>query len=89
MKAHDTQFDEHLFKLARNEIAGLPREAGTNGAAGKVRNGSVNASLSALSAETLAQFDQKWKEIAMPEMGYATYDDMRAGINKELGRAFT
>lgn len=41
-----------------------------------------------LSKRTISKFDQKWKEIVTPELGYASYEEMRAGINRELGRHF-
>lgn len=89
MKKHLSQFDEHPIKYARNEAAGLPKNAGMCGNAGKVRNGQVNASKSILKKRTLAMIDRQWKEVVMRSTGYRTYEDLRKGINKELGRKFT
>jgi len=41
-----------------------------------------------LSPELAADIQRKWEEVALPATGYASYAEMRAGINRELGRPF-
>lgn len=90
MKQHATKFDSRNYKLARNEAAGLPREAGliSSNYAGKVRNGKVNESKEALSAKNLKTLKKLWDDIIKPVTGFDTYEEMRASVNKELGRTF-
>jgi len=89
MKKHQHKFDEHPLKYARNEVVGLPKDAGMIGNSGKVRNGEINASKRILSKRILTLIDKKWREVVMRSTGYRTYEDFRRGINKELGREFT
>ena len=90
MKKHDSKFDSHLFKLARNEAAGLKRDAGLDKSKnpGKVRKGKVNESGKAFSAEAQQMMDQVWNRLLKPVTGYDSYAEMREAINKELGRSF-
>lgn len=41
-----------------------------------------------LSPESRATVLRKWAEVMLPATGYASYQDMRQGINRELGRPF-
>lgn len=86
MKQHSSKFDSHVLKLARNEVAGLPRLAGLSGNAGKVRHGRVHESKETFSPESLKKLDERWNEIVQPVTGFDNYEDLRMRINKELGR---
>ena len=88
MKEHSSKFDEHLLKNQRNEAIGLPRDAGMQGNAGKVRKGAVNESKEVLPDFILDKIDQTWKKTVTPVTGYDSYEALRKGINKELGRSF-
>ena len=89
MKKHASKFDEHPLKLSRNESVGLPRNAGLQGNCGKVRSGDVHSSKSVLPEYVHTKLHQKWIEVVAPKTGYSTYEALRAGINKEVGRSFT
>lgn len=89
MKKHASKFDSHPQKLARNEAVGLPKYAGVKGqATGKVREGLRQSGKKELSAKACEQIDTRWKSVMETLTGYATYTDMRSGINEELGRNF-
>jgi len=90
MKQHSVKFDSRNYKLIRNELAGLLKNAGldTNENAGKVRNGRVNESKEAFSAETLKKLDKLWDDTIKPVTGFNCYEEMRSAINRELGREF-
>lgn len=76
-----------MLKLARNEACGLPRRAGLDGAsAGKVHKGGSGRGRRALSPPMQAAFQRKWEEVVLPATGYASYEELRAGVNRELGR---
>jgi len=89
MKKHQHKFDEHLLKLGRNEAIGLPKTAGLcNKSTSKVRNGNVHDGKRFLSAKSIAAIEAKWRSLFAPMCDYVSYEEMRAGINKELGRTF-
>lgn len=80
MKQYPQKYDEHMLKHARNEICGLPRDAGLNGkSAGKVREGARTL----LAPETLTALQDKWVEVMVPATGYANYEELRTGMNEE------
>lgn len=81
MKAHSSQFDEKLSKLARNEACGLPKDAGMS--SGKLRRGTSGVGQSSLSPELQAKIRQKWKEVVTPVTGCETYDELRASLARE------
>jgi hypothetical protein len=87
MKRHSTKYDEHMLKLARNEACGRPKYAGLgeNGT-GKVRDGGVGKGRGGLGEQLKREMQEKWEEVMLPVTGYATYCEMRNGINEELGR---
>ena len=90
MKKHDSKFDSHLFKLARNEAAGLKRDAGLDKSKnpGKVRKGELNESGEVFSTKAHQMMDQMWNALLKPVTGRDSYAEMREAINKELGRSF-
>lgn len=90
MKKHESKFDSHGTKALRNEVAGLPRDAGlSEKSVSKVRSGRVNESKEAFSEETLQKLQQKWNELIKPVTGFDSYEAMRASVNSELGRSFS
>lgn len=42
-----------------------------------------------MSPDMRVRVDEKWKKIVTSTIGYKTYEEMRAGINKELNRDFS
>ena len=78
MKDHESHFDEKLSKLSRNEVCGLPKDAGMSKSKigkGKVQNGA------GLSSNLKEAITQKWKYVVQPETGCATYEDLRKQLN--------
>jgi hypothetical protein len=78
MKEHESHFDERLSKLSRNEVCGLPKDAGMSKskiAEGKVQHGA------GLSPNLEEAITQKWKCTVQPETGCATYEDLRKQLN--------
>lgn len=89
MKQHPTKYDEHMLKAARNKACGRPAGAGlTRGSSGKVRLGGPGGNREQLSPELRAAILQRWTDVMLPATGYASYGEMRRGINAELGRPF-
>jgi hypothetical protein len=89
MKKFPTKYDEHMLKEARNEACGLHPRAGLDGSsAGKVRTGKIGKGKEVFAPETVEAFKRKWDEVMLPATGYASYEEFRAGVNKELGRKF-
>ena len=88
MKQHRNKFDEHPLKLATNEIGGLPKNAGLTENSGKVRKGVLGEATTLMAERVLQKIDKRWKSVMFEDTGYESYDAMRAGINKELGRKF-
>jgi len=76
MKEHESQFDEKLSKLTRNEACGLPKDAGMRKS--KIVQGASGSGKLALSDGLKAAIAAKWKEVVEPVTGCATYSDLRA-----------
>ena len=90
MLKHRSKFILEKSFRAMNELVGRDKDAlidETNDGC-RVRNGRVNESKEAFSPETLQKIDKKWIEMAKSTVGFDSYDEMRAAINKELGRKF-
>lgn len=89
MKKHQSKFNDHALKRGRNEAVGLPKTAGlTEKSSTKVRNGNTDESKISLSQEVIAGIDARWRSLFAPISEYTSYEEMRSGINKELGRTF-
>lgn len=86
MKAHPTKYDEHVLKHMRHEAVGLSKTDGADNA--KVREGGVGKNKAQLSEAARAAIQRQWEEVAKPLTGYASYDEMRRAINRQLGRPF-
>jgi hypothetical protein len=82
MKAHESQFDEHVTKKKRNPACGLPIDAGMQGS--KVNSGKTGAAKEAMPEDVLQAIMDKWQVVA-DATGYASYEAMREGLHKELG----
>lgn len=54
----------------------------------QVRKGQLGHNRQELSPEMQARIEAKWREIVLPATGHASYEGMRAAINRELGRPF-
>jgi hypothetical protein len=85
MKAHESQFDERLSKLARNEACGLSKDAGLLSGHSKVRAGGTNCDQHAISSHLKSAIDMKWKIVVEPVTGSRTYEELRASLQIELG----
>lgn len=88
MKKYKEKFDDHTYKLCRNEAMGLSKDAGLKDNPGKVRSGNTNDGRKLLSQRVLDKLDKKWKTLMEPVTGFSCYKDMREAVNKELGRSF-
>ena len=86
MRKHTTQFDAHQIKSVRNVTMGLPRDRGIKQHDGRVRKGKMKEGSKLLSDAMNEKMDAKWKSFVQPVIGYSSYAEMRAGINKELER---
>lgn len=90
MRQFPEKYDEHPLKIARNEACGRPpySPALARTQSGKVRAGVPGGNKRDLSPELRSAILAKWNEVVEPATGYASYADMRRGINAELGRPF-
>lgn len=78
MKAHGTQFDDHLLRSYRDGPCGLP----PGGRATKVSTGRVGAGKPMISDATRARFDRKWRETMGAEFGLASYAALLAVLDR-------
>lgn len=53
-----------------------------------MREGKLGANKQQLSPELHAAIEYRWREVLLPATGYASYEEMRRGVNRELGRPF-
>ncbi len=82
MKQHDSQFDDHLIRDARNVAAGLPPNSGNS----KVRVGNSGDRHNSLSKEVLDLLDALWVQIVTPTTGLENYAQYRAAIASQLSK---
>ena len=54
----------------------------------QVRHGKVGKNKGELTPRMREAILQKWQDIMLPATGFESYAEMRAGINRELGRPF-
>jgi aryl sulfotransferase len=76
MFEHNRQFDDHLVRKARNAACHIPDDGVTS----KVKNGNVGDSILYLPPETLAEFDEIWKEEINAKLGIASYQELRQAL---------
>lgn len=88
MKKHKDKFDTSVAKKLLSTVLGDGSIQGLEEAAPKVRKGVTGEGRKEISPEQLKALDSRWKELVQPVFGYASYEEMRLGINKELGRSF-
>jgi len=81
MKAHESQFDDHLITAARNESMGLPCDA----RATKVRSGKVADGRGLLGDATLTMLRENWRNIVEPATGIPDYETLRASLSNSRG----
>eukprot|EP00210_Caulerpa_lentillifera_P006181 g5905.t1 len=88
MKKHKDKFDTGYFKQQLRSKVDVKSEDDFELSASKVRKGVSGEGKKDISPEQLIALDAKWKEVVEPICGYASYEEMRTSINKELGRTF-
>ena len=76
MQEHKEKFDEHLTKDARNEVMGLPREAGRENS--KLKQGVVGAAGAVMTPDLQEAMRMKWKKVVTPALGLADYRELLA-----------
>lgn len=75
MKQNEDKFDEKLTKLGRNEICGLPKDAGMNKT--KIASGKSGLGHHVLAENIRAKIQLKWTEVVYPVTGCRNYDELR------------
>eukprot|EP00210_Caulerpa_lentillifera_P008863 g8456.t1 len=88
MKKHNEKFSTKFNKQLTKSYLQDRSEDELKNSASKVRKGVIGEGRVEISVEQLKALDEKWKEMVTPVCGYQSYQEMRAGINKELGRPF-
>jgi len=88
MKQHKEKFDSSFTKELTKTNPGLVVDKNFKHSASKVRKGISGEGKREITPQQMEALDAKWREIVTPICGYETYEEMRAGINKELGRSF-
>jgi len=88
MKQHKEKFDTGFAKELTKTNPGIVVDENIKHSASKVRKGISGEGKKEISPERIRALEARWKEIVTPICGYETYEDMRTGINKELGRSF-
>eukprot|EP00210_Caulerpa_lentillifera_P006180 g5904.t1 len=88
MKKHKEKFDSQYIKNLTKSDFDINSKDKFERSASKIRKGVSGEGKKDISAEQLKALDAKWKEVVEPICGYASYEEMRTSINKELGRTF-
>ena len=78
MKLKWDKFNSNDLKRAHNKALGLEETAGMN--RNKIRSGSTTEGKENLTDSILKALDSKWKEIIEPVTGFASYGDLRKGL---------
>eukprot|EP00210_Caulerpa_lentillifera_P005292 g5056.t1 len=63
MREHFTKFDSHVLRNARNEAAGLAKDAGLTGKTGKVRTGVSDGTKDVFPKWIMDEIDAQWNEV--------------------------
>jgi len=72
MRAHASQFDDHVVRSARNAANGLP----TGGLSSKVRNGRIGDHMAELPLDVRRTLDAIWREEMESRFGLSSYEAM-------------
>jgi len=88
MKENKEKFSNTYFKKMTKTALGFEEDEEIVGATVRVRKGEVGQGKEEISPEQLEAMNQRWKDIVQPVCGYASYEEMRRGINQQLGRFF-
>jgi len=78
MKAHQSQFDDHLIRQHRNEAMGLPLTATTT----KVQDGKVGSHKTQLPPDLITYIESRWQTAINPDYGLTSYDVVREKIRQ-------
>ncbi|SLN63695.1 Sulfotransferase domain protein [Roseovarius albus] len=78
MKAHPTQFDDHLLRQARDAACNLPAD----GVSTKVSQGKSGAGRQMVGDEIRAAFARRWSETIEREYGLPNYAALRQAIKQ-------
>lgn len=81
MKQNQSKFDEKLTKRGRNEICGLPRNAGM--CKSKVDSGKMGKGRSILSDNIIFQIEKKWNDVVYPVTQCKSYAELRLKLHDE------
>lgn len=76
MKAHETQFDDHLTRACRDAACGLPHGS----VASKVNQGKVGSGKVQLSDAALEAFDARWMQTMGLQFGVEDYAALRSQL---------
>lgn len=78
MKEHQSQFDEKLSKMTRNEACGLPKSAGMQQT--KLNQGRVGRGKLVLSTKLQEAVRAKWEQVVQPVTGCSNYQQLRESL---------
>lgn len=81
MKENESQFDEKLSKLSRNEACGLPKEAGMKKT--KIVHGKQGQGKLQLSERLRGAIESKWKDVIQKETGCHSYEALRQQLRSK------
>eukprot|EP00210_Caulerpa_lentillifera_P008864 g8457.t1 len=88
MKKHKEKFSTMYIRKMMDASLGITKDDYIPDTSSRVRKGVTGEGKETICPDQLKAMDARWNEIAKPICGYETYAEMRAGINKELGRSF-
>jgi hypothetical protein len=84
MRAHETKFNDHMVRQARNASRGLP----PGGDSSKVRSGREGDHLVELPEDVIHELDRIWREEIEPKFGIPSYGALRAQLERECEYRF-
>jgi len=76
MRAHASQFDDHVVRAVRNAAHGLP----AGGSSSKVRNGRVGDHMEELPLDVRQTLDAIWREEMEARFGLSSYEGMTVAL---------
>lgn len=78
MRAHASQFDDHVVRAARNAANGLP----DGGLSSKVRGGRIGDNVQELPLDVRQTLDAIWREEIGSRFGFASYEALSAALSQ-------